>query len=171
MLFRSVIFLWIFLPGVLAGNFILTKIKFQSEERRIRAKNGFLLFASLVFYGWGGIYYLFIMFFSIGINFFGGRAIGRPGREAGAKKRILSLTISLNLGMLFYFKYFNMLLTAVEALLQSEKGVGGILHAMLGMERTGATGIADVVLPIGISELGDWIPLSSGEVKGGQNVL
>ena len=39
----------------------------------------------------------------------------------------------------------------VEALLQSEKGAGSVLHAMLGMERTGATGIADVVLPIGIS--------------------
>ncbi len=151
MLFSSVIFLWIFLPVVLVGNFILSRMKFQSGERRIRAKNGFLLTASLVFYAWGGIYYLFIMLFSIGINFIGGRAIGRPGREAGAKKRILLLTISLNLGMLFYFKYFNMLLTAVEALLQSEKGAGSVLHAMLGMERTGATGIADVVLPIGIS--------------------
>ncbi|MCM1541007.1 MAG: MBOAT family protein [Blautia sp.] len=102
-------FIWIFLPIVLTVNLILSCIRFQKEENRFRAKNLFLLFASMVFYAWGGIGYLFLMLFSILLNFVGGYAVGRLARSPSRKKAFLGAVVAVNLGLLFYFKYFNML--------------------------------------------------------------
>ena len=72
MLFSSMIFLWVFLPIVIIGNFAFSVIQFENIEKRMRVKNIFLLIFSIVFYAWGGIYYVLIMIFSILLNFFGG---------------------------------------------------------------------------------------------------
>lgn len=109
MLFSSALFIWIFLPAVLVGNFIISCVRFQREETRFRIKNWFLLLASLFFYAWGGISHLFLMLFSILINFFGGYALGQSAGSERRRKIILCLVIVINLGLLFYFKYFNML--------------------------------------------------------------
>ena len=66
------IFLWVFLPGVLIMNYSVNLIPAMNEEKRIRLKNRLLLLASLFFYAWGGIYYLLIMISSILINFTAG---------------------------------------------------------------------------------------------------
>ena len=65
MLFSSMLFLWIFLAAVIAVNFLFSCLPFKTEGRRIAAKNAFLLIASLIFYAWGGIYYLLLMLSSI----------------------------------------------------------------------------------------------------------
>lgn len=109
MLFSSVLFIWVFLPVVLAVNFILSRVRFQREETRLRVKNLFLLFASMFFYAWGGISYLFLMLFSILLNFIGGYGVGRLSRSPVRQKAFLCAVVAMNLGMLFYFKYFNML--------------------------------------------------------------
>ena len=137
------IFIWIFLPSVLIVNFILDAIRFRSEHTRIMIKNSFLLFASLLFYAWGGIYYLLIMLSSILINYVGGYLMGE---HDGKAKLILIVAIILNLVILFYFKYFNMVLGIIENIMAGN-GIGGILS----LRRTGAIPLKDVVLPIGIS--------------------
>ncbi len=76
MLFSSMLFLWVFLPAVLVGNALITAFV-HKRSKRIRIKNGFLLGASLVFYAWGGIYYLLIMLGSIAVNYLGGLVIGK----------------------------------------------------------------------------------------------
>ena len=63
MLFASMSFLWIFLPTVLIVNMLLSKV--ADGRLRYTLKNVWLLIASLIFYAWGGIYYLLIMLFSI----------------------------------------------------------------------------------------------------------
>lgn len=108
MLFSSILFLWVFLPIVLAVNFILSRVRFRWEETRLLVKNLFLLLASLIFYAWGGISYLFLMLFSILLNFLGGYAVGRT-TSTFRRRVFLCLVIAVNLGSLFYFKYFNML--------------------------------------------------------------
>ena len=65
------LFIWIFLPIVLLGNFILGRLPLKYKQR-IKLKNRFLLIASLFFYAWGGLYYLALMLAVIAINFFGG---------------------------------------------------------------------------------------------------
>ena len=97
MLFASMSFLWIFLPTVLIVNMLLSKV--ADGRLRYTLKNVWLLIASLIFYAWGGIYYLLIMLFSIALNYTAGRLMER--RRA---KGILLLAIVLNLAMLFVYK-------------------------------------------------------------------
>ena len=70
MVFSSVIFLCIFLPATLLGYYILPK----------KARNIFLLVASLIFYACGGPKHLIYLLSSIVINYFFGIVIAKtPG--------------------------------------------------------------------------------------------
>ena len=151
MLFSSMIFLWVFLPLVITVNFMFTVIPFKSESARIRAKNTFLLIASLIFYAWGGIYYLLIMVFSVALNFLGGYFINKVRENKTKKKAALVITVVLNLAMLFFFKYFNMLIDIIESVMLAPKGFGAVWSTLISLEGTGALGIKEIVLPIGIS--------------------
>ena len=65
--------------------------------------------------GEGG-YCLFIMLSSILVNYFGDLAIGREERSRNRKIK-LTAVIAINLGILVVFKYFNMIVTVVEAIM------------------------------------------------------
>ncbi|MCI9052345.1 MAG: MBOAT family protein [Lachnospiraceae bacterium] len=151
MLFSSMIFLWVFLPIVIIGNFAFSVIQFENIEKRMRVKNIFLLIFSIVFYAWGGIYYVLIMIFSILLNFFGGYILEKKEKKKNVRKYRLFVILFLNLAMLFYFKYFNMLIVMIEAIMQADKGFSTVWTTMMSMERTGNLNIKDIVLPIGIS--------------------
>ena len=91
MLFSSIPFLYYFLPVVLIGYFLLPK----------GWRNGWLLLASLIFYGWGEPKYLILMAASI-LAFYGfGLAIGTGKR----KKFWLTLSVATGVGLLGIFKY------------------------------------------------------------------
>ena len=66
MLFSSLVFIFIFLPIVF----------FVSRFLNIKLQNIFLLLASLVFYAWGEPIYVFLMLFSILVNYIAGIVIG-----------------------------------------------------------------------------------------------
>ena len=151
MLFSSMLFLWIFLSSVLVLNAILSFVPFKTEKMRITAKNAVLLIASLTFYAWGGIYYLLIMLSSITINYIGGFLLVKASKTPKAKKLWLALIVTLNLAILFFFKYFNMLVVIIESLMNTSQGVGSMFESMISMEGTGALGMPNIVLPIGIS--------------------
>ena len=128
------LFLWIFLPVVLLTNYILGRLPLKFKQR-IKLKNRFLLVASLVFYAWGGLYYLALMLAVIAINYFGGLWLSKI--KAKIQKRwALALVIVADLGLLFYFKYFNLLISTIESIRKMESG---------------GLGFREVVLPIGIS--------------------
>ncbi len=112
-LFSSIIFLWIFLPAVLIVNALLSVIPFGSNDIRIRAKNIFLLISSLIFYAWGGIRYLLIMLAVILINYLAGLIMDRSGRY---RKVVFVAALIANLGILFFFKHFNLLTDTIEYL-------------------------------------------------------
>lgn len=151
MLFSSMIFLWVFLPTVIIINFLLTLVPFESQRTRIAWKNFFLLCASFFFYAWGGIYYLLIMISSILLNYAGGYIIEKAAKSRLAKRIWLAVIIVLNLAILFFFKYFNMLIAIIESLMIPGAGFSEIWSTMISMEGTGALGLSQIVLPIGIS--------------------
>ena len=151
MLFSSMIFLWVFLPTVLIVNYMFSVIPFKSHRTRVTWKNFFLLCASFIFYAWGGIYYLLIMISSILLNYAGGYIIERGVKKKGAKKFWLGVIVLLNLAILFFFKYFNMLIATIESIMIPGADFGEIWSTMLTMKGTGALGLAEIVLPIGIS--------------------
>lgn len=95
MVFCSLIFMFVFLPVVLAAYFLL---------RSIPARNAFLLFASLFFYAWGEIKFVWIMLLSIVVNY--SLAIVIDDTKSPALRRLfLTLTVIVNLGLLAFFKY------------------------------------------------------------------
>ena len=94
MVFSSMLFLWIFLPLVLVAYYVSPQ----------KFRNGILIFFSLLFYAWGEPVYIFLMLFSVLLNFAGGIFIEKyPGK----KKLILCGIVGINLLLLGYFKYFN----------------------------------------------------------------
>lgn len=100
MLFNSVIFIMLFLPLSLAGWYLLQKI-----NNPFYAK--FFLFAmSLWFYGYYNPSYLLVLLGSLFVNFFFSYGFSRFSTNL-PKKLLFTFSILTNVGILFYFKYFN----------------------------------------------------------------
>lgn len=92
------LFIWVFLPIVLAGHYLLWKTGGN------RAANVLLLLASLIFYAWGEPVYILLMLISISVNWAAGCILD----ITRYKKTVLTLDVMVNLGLLLYFKYAGM---------------------------------------------------------------
>lgn len=134
MSFSSPAFLFLFLPVVLSGYVLL---------RGLAARNLFLLAASLLFYAWGEGAHALLLMVSIALNhqLGGWVARARVGDEGGAgwwtPRRVIALTVAVNVALLGVFKYSPFLVTNFNVLL----GAAGM--APLSVPR--------VHLPIGLS--------------------
>ena len=103
MLFSSSIFLFLFLPLLLAVYFLIT-----SKYRETR--NNVLLLASLGFYAWGEPVFVFVMILSILVNYI-------CGFIAVKHKRIgVALATVIGLGLLIYYKYTILLVSSANSL-------------------------------------------------------
>lgn len=100
MVFSTPIFLFLFLPAVLVLNYIIPK-------KYIAAKNVVLLIASLFFYAWGEPKNVLLMLLSIAVNYVCGLLLGRFDSDEKKRKVVLCVSVVFNLGLLFFFKYFN----------------------------------------------------------------
>ena len=128
MLFSTPLFLFLFLPAVLLVYVLL--------PFGLRARNIWLLSASLLFYAWGEPGFILILLESVLVNYALGRAMERS-RTLVRRKFIVTLGIAANLGLLIFFKYFNF-------------GIG-TLNAIFGVIGAKPINSASIVLPLGIS--------------------
>ena len=94
MLFSGIPFLFYFLPLVVILYFLLPKV----------LRNGFLLFASLIFYAWGEPRYVLLMAAAIVLFYSYGLAIG-AAKTGWVKKLWLSASVLTGVAMLGLFKY------------------------------------------------------------------
>lgn len=97
MVFSSAVFLFVFLPLVL--------ISYYFTHPRYR--NYLLLFASLLFYAWGEAFFVFLMIFSILLNYIGGILINYFRHSKTLQKAALGATVTINVIILVYYKYFG----------------------------------------------------------------
>jgi len=105
MVFSSQIFLFIFLPFVLLGYYLIRK----------DFRNLYLLVISFGFYVWAGPKLLLVLLASIAINYLGGLLIACVQKSnEGIKRTAVFLPIILNLLLLGYFKYFNFLTSTLN---------------------------------------------------------
>lgn len=109
MVFSSTIFLCVYLPLVLLGYYICPK----------KGRNLFLLIASLVFYAWGEPKYVFLMIFSILVNYIFGRLMDKNRENKKRLKLMLVLSVVIDLGLLSVFKYTDFIITNVNAIFGS----------------------------------------------------
>lgn len=111
MVFSSTLFLFLFLPITLTGYFLI----------RIELRNIFLLIMSLVFYAWGEPIYIFLMLGSILLNYTSGILIHFCRQQKHVfwtAKKILVVSITLNLALLLYFKYMNFFIENLNIIFQ-----------------------------------------------------
>lgn len=130
MVFSSIIFVIWFLPLFLICYFGVPYL--IPNKNKIVIYNGVLLVASLIFYAWDTPKFLFVMLFSILMNYCFGMFIDKTLSERGRKFELF-LGVSFNLLLLGYFKYSNFFIGTLNQVLESN--IPNI----------------NVVLPIGIS--------------------
>lgn len=106
MVFSSTIFLCVYLPLVLLGYYICPK----------KGRNLFLLIVSLVFYAWGEPKYVFLMIFSILVNYIFGRLMDKNRGRQKRMKLLLVLSVVIDLGLLSVFKYTDFVITNINAI-------------------------------------------------------
>ncbi|MGQ5525275.1 MBOAT family O-acyltransferase [Chitinimonas sp. PSY-7] len=127
MLFNSYVFIFVFLPIVLGGFYII-------GQRSHQFASVWLAAASLFFYGWWDSRFVGLLLASIAFNYCAGYVITLwSERSKRQQKWLLGLAIAVNLALLAYFKYANFFVSNLAAL-------------------TGTTlSIGEVLLPLGIS--------------------
>lgn len=109
MLFNSYIFILIFLPLSLIGYYILNKFSYYGSQI-------FLIAMSFWFYGFANPTYLFIIVSSILFNFYASKLLQKMAKH---RKKVLIISIILNIGLIFYFKYFMFTLSIFNALFKA----------------------------------------------------
>lgn len=124
MVFSSIVFLFYFLPLVLALYYAFPKVR-----------DPILLAASLIFYAWGEKLFLVLLLGSIGFNFMVAREL--DGREGKERRDWLITGVVVNLALLGFMKYSAF----IYGLLRP---VGQLLHMEMG-------GFEAPPLPLGIS--------------------
>ena len=107
MVFSSPIFLFLFLPVVLTGYFFLPGL---------RLKNLWLLGFSLLFYAWGEPIFIFLALLSTLMNYYLGRWVDCT-EDPARRKFAVGLAVTLNIGLLAFFKYANFAADNLNALL------------------------------------------------------
>lgn len=134
MVFSSISFIFAFLPVVLTGYYLLPR----------RLKNSFLLISSFIFYFSSEIWLTWIMMVSIGVDYVCALLITRvrlskTGQRTPIQKTGLFLSLTANLGILFYFKYYGFFSENVNVALCA-MGLGELSWP-----------IKNIALPMGIS--------------------
>lgn len=128
MLFNSIDFA-LFFPLVFIIYWIVAK--------NLNSRNLLLLIASYVFYGWWDWRFLFLIIISSLVDFIVGQRIYKSESKKN-RKGLLIISLLVNLGFLFYFKYTNFFIdTFVES------------FRLFGQELEVST--LNIILPVGIS--------------------
>lgn len=148
MLFSSLTFLFKFLPVTLVLYYLVPQ----------RFRNIIMLIASLIFYAWGEPVYIVLMVLSIALNYFCGLDIEEKRDEPQLVKRSLIFSVTVNVLLLGFFKYYGFLIENLNAVLPVD------------------IPYRELPLPVGISfytfqALSYLIDVYRGEVRPQKNIL
>lgn len=125
MLFNSYIFIFLFLPLALLGYFLL------NGWGRYEAAKYYLAVMSLWFYAYFNVSYLWIILASIGVNYLCHLRMTAPSRKGKAIAGLWFGTgILFNLGLLFYFKYYDFFVENINCLFRASFTLKNILLPM-----------------------------------------
>lgn len=97
MVFSSTIFLFFFLPVVLIGYYLINP----------KFRNTFLLVGSVFFYAWGEPKFVFVMIFSVFVNYIFGLLVNRYRESKKIAKLVIVFMVLFNVFIFFIYKYLN----------------------------------------------------------------
>ena len=127
MVFSSILFILFFLPAFILTYYLVPK----------KLKNIVILLFSIVFYSWGAPRFIFVILGTTFVDFHLVKWMSKT-KEQHYRRLMLALSVSINLGLLFYFKYSNFFIENLNAAL-----------SLMGSEQH--VHWTKLVLPIGIS--------------------
>jgi alginate O-acetyltransferase complex protein AlgI len=130
MVFSSYLFLFYFLPLALA--------LYYASPRRL--KHFVLTVLSYIFYGWANPLFVVLLLVSTVIDYIGGLRIEAAGADRARARRWLGVSLTSNLSLLGFFKYYNFGVDNLNALARAT-----------GLEILGVDSALRVTLPLGIS--------------------
>ena len=101
MVFSSTLFLFLYLPCVLALYYLAPR----------RWRNPLLFFLNLIFYGWGEPVYILIMLFSTVVDYTHGLLVEKFRARDRLARLFVASSVVVNLGILIFFKYYDFIVT------------------------------------------------------------
>ena len=105
MVFSSLTFLLLFLPAVLLVYYLAPR----------QGRNAVLFLFSLLFYAWGEPIYVCLMLFSTALDYTCGQLVEKY-RGTSKQKLGLIISVCVNLGLLFFFKYTDFFIGTINGL-------------------------------------------------------
>jgi len=126
MVFSSIIFLLYFFPLFFLAYYVCPN----------RFKNYLILIASIAFYSWGAPKFIFVILGTTLLDFFLVKVMDNSTNET-KRKILMVISVCMNVGLLFYFKYCNFFIDNI--------------NAALSLAHIKPIELLNVVLPIGIS--------------------
>src|SRR5687767_5223024 len=129
MLFNSYIFIFVFLPVTLLGYYLISNPRLQLW---------FLFLCSVVFYAYWSSRFVFLLLFTVVLDFFLAKAIFSV-KSRKKKGILLAVSLCSNFAVLGFFKYYNFLAASLNDTYHFFGGSGLLLPTLA------------LVLPIGIS--------------------
>ena len=112
MVFSSYEFLLIFLPIVLVGYYLLSRLKNELYQRL------YLIAASLFFYAYQNVKYVVLILLSIAVNYL--IACGIQRSEKKRAKLLLVLGILFNVFLIGYYKYYNFFIENINLVARTD---------------------------------------------------
>lgn len=106
-------------------------------NKHLKIQNLFILIASYVFYGWWDWKFLGLILFSTLVDFSVGKLLLKEDRNL-QRKILLTLSLVTNIGLLFFFKYYNFF---IESFVEAFSFFGSKIQA----------NTLHIILPVGIS--------------------
>ena len=122
MVFSSIIFLFWYLPVVLA----------VMKLSPLKWRNALLFVLSLIFYGWSEPFYIFLMLTSTVVDYFNGMMVEKHLPDKKKARRYVIFSVVFNMGLLGFFKYADWIIGMLNSF--------GLSLPLLGLS-----------LPVGIS--------------------
>lgn len=123
MVFSSLTFLFYFLPAMIVIYSLVPD----------KLKNLVMIIASFLFYAWGEIKFIPIMLLLSVVDFICAKQMEKHRCNNKKRRNYLLIAVSMNLGVLLYFKYINFFMSNI--------------FGMFGMESP----FTKIILPIGVS--------------------
>lgn len=108
MIFSSILFLVYFLPIFLGVYYLADK----------SYKNGVILVGSIIFYAWGAPKFIYAILATTTLDFFLVQKMWHAQNET-LRKVFLLISLTLNIGLLFFFKYSNFFVDNINLVLHS----------------------------------------------------